>query len=315
MARFRLLQISDLHITVPPEDLDLGGQTVWLSTQGWYPSRARRLVLEGVAELVAKLRYSFDALVLSGDLADDGDRRNLETALEFLELPSRQNGDSYTVDGVPTLGYSLRFDQRSVFIVPGNHDRFDQIARIPGGTEFDSVFKSYWEKGVCGVQSMTIRKSGEVLALIGADFCLRSMRKAPIGVWGRGLAEKTTIDALVAETNATREREGQVGIIWILHLPPLLNVERKLKLWNAQAVIDAASACNVNHILAGHLHRMEAVTYNKVEVICVASAASELLIVYGNWIRLLEIDVNSSQVRLRSRNYEYDYNEAAFEER
>ena len=184
-----------------------------------------------------------------------------------------------------------------------------------GGTELDTVFKSYWEKGIGGVQSMTIRKSGEVLALIGADFCLRSMRKAPIGVWGQELAEKTTIDALVAETNATREREGQVGIIWILHFPPLLNVERKLKLWNAQAVIDAASACNVNHSLAGHLHRMEAVTYNKVEVICVASAASELLIVYGNWIRLLEIDVDSEPHRLRSRNYEYDYNEAAFEER
>jgi Calcineurin-like phosphoesterase len=314
MASFRLLQITDLHISVPPDDIDLGGRMIWMSMQKVYPSRARRPVLEAVAAFSADMRDSVDLLLLSGDLADDGESRNLETALDFMEGVPAAVGSPFAANGLPTLGYSTSLDQRSLFVLPGNHDRFVGIFRAPGGTQFDAVFASHWRRGICGVQSVCIHKSGETLALVGADFCFRSMRSPPRNVWGQGLAEQSTIDALIFETNAIRKIYQGAYIIWTLHFPPILDVERELRLWNAQAVINAAQACNVTHIIAGHLHRTQEVTYSNVEVSCTGSAASELRVTYGNWLQLFQVDVNGGLGTLQSRKYRYEHSEASFVE-
>jgi 3',5'-cyclic AMP phosphodiesterase CpdA len=141
MAKFRLLHITDLHISVPPDEDEMGSRLLWMGMQTISPSRARRPVLQAVADLVFRMRDSIDTIVISGDLADDGELRNLETALDFLDEPPQ--GDTYlTIDEFPTLR-GRRGDEMELFVMPGNHDRFTGLGRAPGGTEFDKIFKSF----------------------------------------------------------------------------------------------------------------------------------------------------------------------------
>jgi hypothetical protein len=43
------------------------------------------------------------------------------------------------------------------------------------------------------------------------------------------------------------------------------------------------------------------VTYSSVQVSCIGSAASELRVTYGNWVKLLEFDVNTGQIAVQSK--------------
>lgn len=314
MPKFRLLHITDLHISIPPDNIDLGDMTLWMALQTAFPSRARRPLLEAVAALAFQLRGTIDTFVLSGDLADDGETRNLEAALSFVEEPSED--ETYlTADEFPTLYDPNRTDGQ-LFILPGNHDRFrTAVRRLPGGTEFDSVFGSYWKKGLGGVQSLTLFKSQGKLSLIAADFCIQSASDSPLNLWGQGMAYRGTIDLLVEMTNKVRADYPDSGVLWVLHFPPLLDVEPSLALRAASDVIDAARTIDVRYILAGHLHRDQQNPYDGVEVICTGSAASDMNERYGNSIRLLDIELTGGNMTLMSTSYRYVAHEAAFIEK
>jgi hypothetical protein len=131
-----------------------------------------------------------------------------------------------------------------------------------------------------GVQSLTIVKLDSALALVSADFCLQKLRNAPANVCGQGLANAHTVDALIAETSAVKARHSDVGIIWIVHFPPLLDVERGLRLRFAQRVLDAAKVSKVRTIIAGHLHRNQLNYYGDIEMICTGSVASHFREMY-----------------------------------
>jgi 3',5'-cyclic AMP phosphodiesterase CpdA len=105
MAKFRLLQITDLHITVPPEEDALGSRALWISYQWVFPSRARLQPLQAVADLVDRLRNIIDTIVISGDIADDGETRNLSSALDFLTARPVL-GTYMTSDEWPTLHHA-----------------------------------------------------------------------------------------------------------------------------------------------------------------------------------------------------------------
>ena len=81
MTQFQFLIISDLHITVPPDPLNLGSLAAWMARSG--NSRARLPPLKAVAKLAYDKRRELDAIVLCGDLADDGELENLESAITY----------------------------------------------------------------------------------------------------------------------------------------------------------------------------------------------------------------------------------------
>jgi 3',5'-cyclic AMP phosphodiesterase CpdA len=78
MAIFSLLHVTDLHIAIPPDDNTLAQRTLWKSREYLYPSCANRYALEAIAEFIWHRRVQFDLILLTGDLADDGEQRNLK---------------------------------------------------------------------------------------------------------------------------------------------------------------------------------------------------------------------------------------------
>lgn len=311
MATFRLLHISDLHISIPPEEDEIGSRSLWISYQWICPTRARRPLLEAAADLVHDMRDSLDTIIISGDLSDDGEDRNLDSANDFLRAKPDSEDHFFTPDGFPTLCDSAS-SEAPLFVLPGNHDRFRTITRLPGGTRFDEKFKEYWKKGIGGVQSLTIDKEDASLALISADFCLRHLTDAPLNAWGQGLANERTISLLEKLTQETRMARSSIGIIWILHFPPFLDVENYLRLRNAEQVLEAARRSNVAYIIAGHLHRNQTVPYDGLEVICTGTATSDHRAFRGNWIRLLEVSVRGAELDVTSNMYRYIAAEAKF---
>jgi hypothetical protein len=238
-------------------------------------------------------------------------RYGIEAALSFIDEPAKGN-TYFTSDQLPTLHDPHRA-QGSIFITPGNHNRFKSATqRLPGGTEFDTVFGSYWKKGWGGVQALTLFKSGAELSLISADMCLRTTREAPTKVWGQGMAYRDTLEKLLTMTNAIRADYPHSGLIWILHFPPLLKVESSLALRSASKVLDAAKAAGVKYIVAGHLHRDQENKYDGVDVICTGSASSDMNAHTGNSVRLFDIEVTAKELTLSQTTYRYQAREAAF---
>lgn len=309
MARFRIIHVTDLHISVVPDD-EFGDSLLWMLMQGFHPSRARRTILEAAAAFIVENQAYVDALVISGDLADDGDMLNLETAREFLEGVPIIPGEVFTVGEVPTLtGFN---PARARFILPGNHDRFIGTRRLPGGTAFDTVFSKYWHKGVGGVQSLLMRKSGGSLGLVAADFCLQSTRAPVSFAWGEGAVTPNTLASLREETLRLRAANKDIVLVWIFHFPPVLDGDRRLKLHSGGKVLTLAKELGVTHVFAGHVHKTETVQYQNTEIVCTGSAASEYREHFGNWIRIVDFDVQPSNFSVSHETYVYNPEENAF---
>jgi 3',5'-cyclic AMP phosphodiesterase CpdA len=134
MANFRLMHITDLHIAVPPEGA--AQQRIWKSRESVYPSCARRYQLKAIAQFLDDYRADADLVLISGDVADDGEDRNLKEALGFIAAPVKTAGFQPTLDAERRGGPPF-------FIIPGNHDRFEGKLRKPGGRTFDKRFGSY----------------------------------------------------------------------------------------------------------------------------------------------------------------------------
>jgi DNA repair exonuclease SbcCD nuclease subunit len=297
MTIFRVLHVTDLHIAIPPEDNHLGRRTLWQSREHLYPSCANPYALEAIAEFISARRREFDLILMTGDIADDGLQRNLDAACHFVTSTL----DAGRVGGPP------------FFILPGNHDRFEGVARRPGGIRFDMTFKDYWNSGLGGVQSAFIEKGGRKLALLGADLCLHNVRKAT-NYLGQGRAYKHIIQQLVQRTTVLRDEDSNVGIVWVTHFPPLLDVDNTLRLLSAERLLHAATASGVQYIIGGHLHRNQTNRYSTAEVICTGSASStgagEL---YGNWISAFDVEVtHDGIVSVTTKTFQYIAVDAAF---
>jgi DNA repair exonuclease SbcCD nuclease subunit len=244
MANFQLIHITDLHIGIPPEEL--AQRVIWHSREAVSPSSARPYALEALAEFLLEHRSQADLVLITGDVAEDGEERNLDAALRFIATPARTAGREPTLDAESDAGAPF-------FILPGNHDRFRGARRLPAGIAFDSKFGPYWSKGPNGVQSVSLPKDNPRLALIAADFCLRRAQDARVYL-GQGCAYPNVVKALVKETRAIRDANPNVGIIWVSHFPPLRGLKESESLLQADKLIDAADKNLVRHVIAGHLH-------------------------------------------------------------
>jgi 3',5'-cyclic AMP phosphodiesterase CpdA len=309
-VRFRVLHVTDLHIAVPPEDNHFGQRTLWRSREHLYPSCANPYALEAAARFLWNRRNELDLVLLTGDVADDGLERNLHAAFRFVASPATDGW--FMRPFSPTLD-AARLDGPPFFVLPGNHDRFEGVRRLPGGVLFDQTFGNYWRAGLGGTQSVVLEKDGSKLAFVGADFCLHKVRNATIYV-GQGRAYKHVVEALVQNTADLRARYHNLGVVWVTHFPPLLDVNNTLKLLRPERLLSAARSNGVQHVIAGHLHRNQINSYAGVEIICTGSATStgagEL---YGNWIYQFNIDVaEQGDLVIEKLPFQYEPAEAAF---
>lgn len=312
VSMFSLLHITDLHIATEPTENELGQRSLFRALDSVIPSRANLYALEAVAKFLAARRGEIDLVMITGDVSDDGLQRNLNVAHRFISTPATD--DWFFRPFSPTLD-SGRQGRAGFLVMPGNHDRFRPVGRLPGGTGFDDTFSDFWSTGIGGVQSIVLNGPGNPLAVVAADFCLRTGHLGSVYL-GQGCAYADVVDKLKQETYAVRHTHPNAGVVWISHFPPLMDVDHKLRLLASEGVLIAAQEAGVRYIIAGHLHRNQINTYADVNVICTGTATSKGIgELRGFWLQRFDIEVRSDgEIAMHVISYRYRAVETAFVE-
>ena len=293
MARtFRLLNLSDLHLRDPDN-----------------PDRfcyCDERVFEQVACIACLWKDDLDAILVSGDLADSGSFKDLESATGLVLGPPGypdpwMNGRRPTLQGAG----------KPIVIVPGNHDRYDRPKPgSVGHTGFDTAFKSLWTEGLGGVQCHFLpdHRSPE-LSIICADLSLTSRthaRGSLLAYWGQGMAYPDRLDILEAKTKTVLD--GSIPVLWMVHFSPHVSHDQgDLQLLNSSALLQRARSTGVKHIICGHLHEKKppyrSPVEPAVEIFCAASSCCEPR--DDCMIHVLTITVEGRDMEVVRSDYEY----------
>lgn len=288
---FKLVHLSDLHFANAPNRLPSpaqdGGVRGLLRAIGqghrgnWFraashSTRAARAVSRYLATQLLDAERP-DALVITGDLATTGSAQDLSAALKYLDHP----GDDWvTQDDEPRLvtkGVPIR-------VMPGNHDRYLADTLLPGCMNFEEIFsEKFWEAtDFCDRLSkpFEIQRNGERLVLICADFSYRALLHAYQDAdnelhsfIGKGLAYQDVVDGLQQMTIDIQSGSDPAAVVWLVHYPPVFpDGNRDLFLDEESRLLDAADACGVRVVLAGHTHESKIYPVGSSTVSCVGSA-------------------------------------------
>jgi len=250
MVLFRLLHISDLHIAES-------------GPKRYRQSKCELPLLKEIARYAYKYRDNIDCILISGDLADiggyDGDTR---AALSFVSSPSTHNDVPWLIhkQGAPTLATN----DLPVRLLPGNHDRYKSSKRFPGSKLFDKHFGKYWNdtNGISYNQE-TIKKGGESIIVLCADFSLRSEWDggSPIGFFGKGRVYNDQLETLKETVNNIKKDAPSSAILLGVHFAPesdkvLSGInQRNLKLINDSGLLTATVQHGINFLFCGHTHK------------------------------------------------------------
>jgi predicted phosphodiesterase len=317
-----ILHVSDTHFhyregtTGLPENLGLlvGGQIRWGGLD--FVSSHSLTVADAVAYFAYVNRDAIDVIVVSGDLATTGDRRDLLIAREFIDgVPAPGRG--YWTERFPTL----RAAGKPVVVIPGNHDRFGPVWSSPrwnwpswrdwsvvkvdrpyesGATIFDDVFGDFWRAGR-GVQELW-RDAAEQpsVVLLAADFTLPARDaadQAPFGYLGRGRIAQEQIDALVDQTNHVREESPGCAVFWVIHFKPGLAADNVLLLCDDDLLgLKAAEAreSGVAGLLCGHTHEQSATADFDGLPLYLCGTSAQCRASAGNYVNVLTADVDKA---------------------
>lgn len=278
----RIIHLSDFHFSSEPDKLNKldhwrgHGSINELERRahaGFFQTSHHSDLPARISEFISDTHESnsIDLVVVTGDLAATGLTKDLQFARAYFV-----SGNAYGVPRYP----NLNFPKNRIFLMPGNHDRFQYGGLIPntlgeavspGGLEFDDIFSDFWGQRAAGhcVAALDVPASSDStprITFLAADFCLQTKSEAEGltdgvlgGYAGQGVANPQVLSALRAATLKKRQ-EGADVIIWLLHFPPiglrdLADNERQLRLLNAETVMAAAHDDGVALILSGHLHR------------------------------------------------------------
>ena len=263
MALFRFLHVSDLHIGATAAQLGLlpfakSGFALQGYTGLASVSSHREDILEGLALLAHREGSQLDGVIITGDLATTGGQADVQAAHDFVHTPPSSAVPYKTLSGRPTLHNP---ENVNVYLIPGNHDRYDGAAMLPGGKEFDKLFGAggtkEWPAGQSAHLIDVLKDGGVSLALIGGDFSLRSAAHVtnPAHVLGAGRAYAHVIREMENLTDQVRGRHKQVEVVWLTHFPPRFpSAPALLPLLNEGRLVRAAFGKKINYLLAGHTH-------------------------------------------------------------
>lgn len=282
MADFRLLHISDLHLSRQPNRHNI--QTSSQSKAGFlrtlfkhpgssfYPATFDQDLAESVARFAYNRRNAIDTILITGDIATTGLKEDLKPAFRYVDDPAvgtwLAKGDFPTLQGA----------NRKICLIPGNHDRYESNSGNAGGTNFDAIFSKYWPS-TSPVQSTVFAKSGDThLGIITVDFTLAKnadATKAPLAKLGQGRAYPNRIAQLEQATIQAKAKYKNIAIIWAMHFPPEYSASsRSLQLCDGDKVTQAASRQEIPLILAGHQHEKLDYKVQGTQIICAGTSAS-----------------------------------------
>lgn len=262
-----------------------------------------------VGQLCARLgqvcsKYSpVDLCLVTGDIAETGTQEDMKKAAQL----------SFGHQGIFANVHTPR-----VFL-PGNHDRWQDEKKIPGGEKFDKVFSEEWPSGMGGVHHWSQTKpcpttgKNETLGVVSADFCLRNRadQEGARGYIAQGRAYPEVVSALVQKTQEIRaEHDGLAFILWAFHFPPHFPYSKMrrdnlagsgwMQLLESDGVIKAANDAGVTLIMGGHSHtRMlyfpDKTLYPNLRVFC-ASTVLGKPIQDEQGFHLLDFEIQGGQL-------------------
>jgi hypothetical protein len=286
MPLFNFLHVSDLHIGAYPGRI--GFFDLWQTAGLKKTARAAftlspdqskvakvssydAAILDGLAELAWEYRDEIDGVIITGDIATIGRKKDLQAASGFVyDLPGTLIPHR-TVVGRPTLGGHSR-----VLLIPGNHDRFRRPFCYPGGRKFDRFFGHSWPVGQWAHSFGTFSKGGAEVIFLGADLTLRLtdfQQLAPPAVWGAGRAYNDVVQDLAALTSAARQYHPKAVVAWLIHFPPYFPNQVSALALIDEDKLDGAAPKEIV-LLAGHTHLEENYDLPKsgAKVLCAGSA-------------------------------------------
>lgn len=316
MSPVRILHASDLHIAevgniTSPFDGFTPGNVYDSAVNIILASTYDPAVLQRFADFVYQhaARGDLDAVIMTGDIATTGVVEDLRTAGYFIKTPPDARLGSQSLLRGPTL----RGANCHVWLLPGNHDRYQGFGYFPGGKQFDVEFAAEWRGPVQSYRP--IITSDLSVAVIAADFTLHSVSDSDrlLGWLGQGKAHIRVLDRLEAETRRVAgqcrlQSTAPLCIIWAVHFPPDYPRNSKyLKLLDGDMLIQRANGCGVRAILAGHTH--DPVKYRrpamKFDVFC-AGTTTQAFAPEGNHFRIIEIGVDATgSFTLNSEEYRF----------
>lgn len=318
MAPVRILHGSDLHISkvgnlTSPFDRFTPGNIYNSAVNRILASTYDPAVLQRFADFVHEhaAQGTLDAVIMTGDIATTGVTEDLHKARDFIQAPPDTRLRSQSMLKEPTL----RGAKCHVWLLPGNHDRYDtkSYGYAPGGKEFDVAFAAEWQGPVQSYQP--IMTPHLTVAVIAADFNLRSSDDCDrlLGWLAQGKAHVDILDLLEDKTRRVAgscrlQSPAPLCIIWAVHFPPdYPRISQYLKLLDGDLLTSRANNCEVKAIVAGHTH--DPVKYRrpgmKFDVFC-AGTTSQAFAPEGNHFRIIEIDADATgDIALRSEEYRF----------
>ena len=346
MANFRIAHVTDLHISryenwlspFEAEDkakaLSKAALDVLLKRNSrgrvadiFYPSTFNPDVAQSLLRTLHTELSNLDAIIVTGDIATTGDPKDLAFAKEFFDgkMPLEWNSIAGSLP-------SILKDRKYTFLaMPGNHDRYQGIAKGPSSNEFEKYFGDFWDMerghtyGVIGgdthrVRITTLRQENTILAILSADFSLQSSHSAvgAEGYLGQGRVDSKVLVELAFATSSLKEQTSESGLalvlIWAIHFPPKFpKIEPELELLDGEMLVDEASKCGVDCILTGHTH--ETLLYMAaangplpVKIIC--SGPSSGISKHGMYaFSIIEINDDQGVLKIIPMHYSWDKTE------
>jgi predicted phosphodiesterase len=319
VSLFRLIHISDFHYCVRPHRRNFfnAGYSFFrelpaltlrhfapVRNYGFFPSSYSDEISEIGAKFIYDFNREFDLLVASGDIATIGTQGSIEAAYEFVAAPYRT---AYlTAKQAPTLGGI----KNRIFLLPGNHDRYQNLLGATGGRHFDEAFKKYWPQND-SVSSRVLGKNGDIVALIAGDFSLQSDDDAyGLNRLGRGKAYQGVIDKMVAKTIELREKYAGAVLIWVVHFPPAQVQDAKLLLIDDHLLEGAAIKTDISLILAGHLHQNRVMQTQYGTPILAAGSFCSYDGDGNNWTHVINLEISKNKIQLCEK-IDYRWDDAA----
>jgi predicted phosphodiesterase len=291
-------------------------------------NNARKKKIDG-REHTEQGEDKIDGVILSGDLATTGIQLDIDKVKRFLSSSIDPVHPWKNQDGEATLtAVSI-----PIWIVPGNHDRFEPTRQsfrfqgvplpiffYPGAPGFDQIanFKHTPARELGALPDWTSGPTPFRVVVLGADFSLRQFGDHDdfYGWLAQGCVYDDVLQQLIDKTEAAKSKhkehnQGVPCILWVVHFPPgFPHLSKPHRLLFEAKFTSAANNHGIKAILAGHTH--EQVKYRKpgtnFDVLCCGTTTQYVPPKTSgrNRFQIISVTCNdSSNVLITVENYKY----------
>lgn len=238
---FTIFQLSDPHFgtqLIPESGNIINGfnahdERIWTALRGHLLSRIKNV----------KDNY---IVAITGDLSQLGNIKSYRLARSLIF----KNDDSDI-----SKKYGLQLEDDKVFIVPGNHDSYDQSYFKKNNLRtFNNIFYPTVESSDTYPRFRKIEANGASYIFMGIDSTYKKNWASPRKKFGKGKVTKTQLDQLTGRLKEAGE--GNFRVLCLHHCPIIVDKkrDRSLMIDHSQKLLSWICKHNINVVLCGHLH-------------------------------------------------------------